>query len=199
MWYSSCCKLSVGWQENTYISNIQSCAVALSTQAVGHHGGHTLVWVSLLLHLSIQIYNWKSYQSSCLRTSADLLALWNHHQKQVSHRQCPAEHFCAYVKKESYGEGFLAAAAFMCAALCSARGVSCCFSWEQPEGRGPGITRLKDSLCQASKMPVHELAATMDMKCWERAKELPAITDKLSSLPGDDRPVSHHRLCLTTD
>lgn len=80
--------------------------------------------------------------------------------------------------------GILAAAAFSCAVLCSARAVSCCFSWEQPEERGPGIIRLRDSPCQSSKVPVLELTATMDMKCWERAKELPAITDRLSFLPG---------------
>lgn len=37
--------------------NNQSCAVALSPEAVGHHGGHTLVWVRLLLHLGVQTEN----------------------------------------------------------------------------------------------------------------------------------------------
>lgn len=164
--------------------NNQSCAVALSPEAVGHHGGHTLVRVRLLLHLCVQTENWKSCQNSCLRTSADLLALWNHHHQQVNHCQRPARHFCACVKQDSYGEGFLAATAFGCAVLCCACAVSCCFSWEQPEERGPDIGRLRDSPCQASKVPVHELTATMDMKLWERAKELSAITDRLSSLPG---------------
>lgn len=39
----------------------------------------------------------------------------------------------------------------------------------------------RDGQCWASK--VCELTAARDMKCWERAKELPALTDKLSSLP----------------
>lgn len=100
--------------------NNQSCAVALSPEAVGHHGGHTLVRVRLLLHLCVQTENWKSCQNSCLRTSADLLALWNHHHQQVNHCQRPARHFCACVKQDSYGEGFLAATAFglCCAMLC---------------------------------------------------------------------------------
>lgn len=55
---------------------------------------------------------------------------------------------------------------------------------EQPEGRRPGVTGLRDRRYRAGKGQVRELAAAMDMKCWERAKEPAAITERLSSLPG---------------
>lgn len=64
----------------------------------------------------------------------------------------------------------------------STRAVSCCLSREQPEGRGPGHRADRPSV-PASKVRVREPTAATDMKRWERAKELAAITDRLSSLP----------------
>lgn len=103
MWKMKC-RLASQWAAHHLYLTLR--AVVWHWGLVGHHGGHTLVWVRLLLHLYFQTQNWKSCQSSCLRSSVDLLALWNHHQQQVSHCQCLARHFCPCVKQESYGEGF---------------------------------------------------------------------------------------------
>lgn len=120
-------------------------------------GPHTLAWVRLLLYVYIQTYNWKSCWSSCFRTQVDLLTLksppaagW---PPPVPCEALPclseAPHAGELWRENSWPWQPLAVLCYS-----STRAVCCCLSREQPEGRGPGVTGLRDSQCRASKVQV---------------------------------------------